>query len=324
MLLASREGDQPTLFKPDHAPRELDNLQQLADEAEPWLLLCSAQEQAVPAEPDADTPVPDNATSNPAGGSVGKGAFGFSWFIPELLRHRNLWRDVLLASLAIQLVGLATPLFTQVIIDKVIAHHRQVGSYTTSEGEVRSATDVWVQTNPTQSLPTEWLAVPADIAALPDAQGYGLVRDLHQAMAADASGELQALVQAFTQAQTPQERDELLTELIYHWAGVQDVDPTSRASRMIYGNAIGDARRLEALEQFMGQEWVGVWCWGTLDPNPHGRAAPVLLQAWSDLKALVYGQLMAQTQLQGLFQQIRYRWDPPHRPPPSNSIGASC
>ncbi|MGE0351430.1 hypothetical protein [Hydrogenophaga sp.] len=122
--------------------------------------------------------------------------------------------------------------------------HRQVGSYTTSEGEVRSATDVWVQTNPTQSLPTEWLDVPADIAALPDAQGYGLVRDLHQAMAADASGELQALVQAFTQAQTPQERDELLTELIYHWAGVQDVDPYSRASRSGYGNVIGDARRL--------------------------------------------------------------------------------
>lgn len=54
-----------------------------------------------------------------------KKAFGFSWFIPELLRHKSLWRDILLASLAIQLVGLATPLFTQVIIDKVIAHHSE-------------------------------------------------------------------------------------------------------------------------------------------------------------------------------------------------------
>jgi subfamily B ATP-binding cassette protein HlyB/CyaB len=52
-------------------------------------------------------------------------AFGFSWFVPELLRHKNLWRDILLASLAIQLVGLATPLFTQVIIDKVIAHQSE-------------------------------------------------------------------------------------------------------------------------------------------------------------------------------------------------------
>ena len=49
-------------------------------------------------------------------------AFGFSWFIPELLKHKNIWRDVLLASFAIQLVALATPLFTQIVIDKVIVH----------------------------------------------------------------------------------------------------------------------------------------------------------------------------------------------------------
>lgn len=49
-------------------------------------------------------------------------SFGFRWFVPELLKHKTIWRDVLFASLAIQLVGLATPLFTQVIIDKVVVH----------------------------------------------------------------------------------------------------------------------------------------------------------------------------------------------------------
>lgn len=53
---------------------------------------------------------------------AGPPEFGFRWFIPELLKHRNVWHDVLLASLAIQLVGLATPLFTQVVIDKVVVH----------------------------------------------------------------------------------------------------------------------------------------------------------------------------------------------------------
>ena len=48
--------------------------------------------------------------------------FGFRWFWNELLRHRQVWRDVLLASLFIQLIALATPLFTQVIIDKVVVH----------------------------------------------------------------------------------------------------------------------------------------------------------------------------------------------------------
>ena len=49
--------------------------------------------------------------------------FGFRWFLPELLKHRKVFRDVLLASAAIQLMALATPLFTQVVIDKVVVHH---------------------------------------------------------------------------------------------------------------------------------------------------------------------------------------------------------
>lgn len=51
--------------------------------------------------------------------------FGFSWFVPELLKHKKLWQEILLASLVIQLIALATPLFTQTIIDKVIVHHSQ-------------------------------------------------------------------------------------------------------------------------------------------------------------------------------------------------------
>ena len=51
--------------------------------------------------------------------------FGFSWFVPELLKHKKLWQEVLLASLVIQLIALATPLFTQAIIDKVVVHRTQ-------------------------------------------------------------------------------------------------------------------------------------------------------------------------------------------------------
>ena len=56
--------------------------------------------------------------------SKGKG-FGFRWFIPELLKYRSVWREVVTASLIIQLLALATPLFTQVVIDKVVVHRTQ-------------------------------------------------------------------------------------------------------------------------------------------------------------------------------------------------------
>ncbi|WP_051516427.1 peptidase domain-containing ABC transporter [Herbaspirillum sp. RV1423] len=64
-----------------------------------------------------------DADRNEAGRS--QRLFGFRWFIPELLKHRKLWQEVLLASLAIQLIALATPLFTQTIIDKVVVHRTQ-------------------------------------------------------------------------------------------------------------------------------------------------------------------------------------------------------
>jgi len=57
--------------------------------------------------------------------ATGQTAFGFRWFVPELLKHKPIWRDVLTASLIIQLVALATPLFTQVIIDKVVVHRTE-------------------------------------------------------------------------------------------------------------------------------------------------------------------------------------------------------
>ncbi|MFO1401333.1 MAG: peptidase domain-containing ABC transporter [Steroidobacteraceae bacterium] len=48
--------------------------------------------------------------------------FGLHWFVPELRRHRAVWREVLIGSLVLQLMGLALPLFTQAIIDKVVVH----------------------------------------------------------------------------------------------------------------------------------------------------------------------------------------------------------
>lgn len=51
--------------------------------------------------------------------------FDFTWFIPAIIRYRQELKQVLLMSLVIQLIALATPLFFQVITDKVLVHHAQ-------------------------------------------------------------------------------------------------------------------------------------------------------------------------------------------------------
>ena len=50
-------------------------------------------------------------------------AFDFSWFIPQIVRYRRLIGEVLLITLAINLLGLAAPLFFQNVVDKVLVHN---------------------------------------------------------------------------------------------------------------------------------------------------------------------------------------------------------
>ncbi len=49
-------------------------------------------------------------------------SFGFRWFLPSIWRYRKPLAHVLLASLFIQIFALVTPLFFQVVVDKVLSH----------------------------------------------------------------------------------------------------------------------------------------------------------------------------------------------------------
>jgi len=48
--------------------------------------------------------------------------FGFKWFFPSIWRYRKPLGHVLLASLFVQIFALVTPLFFQVVVDKVLTH----------------------------------------------------------------------------------------------------------------------------------------------------------------------------------------------------------
>lgn len=49
--------------------------------------------------------------------------FDFTWFIPAIVKYRKLLGEILLISLALQIIGLVTPLFFQVVMDKVLVNH---------------------------------------------------------------------------------------------------------------------------------------------------------------------------------------------------------
>lgn len=48
--------------------------------------------------------------------------FGLSWFIPTVIKYKKPLIEVLVAAFFLQIIGLATPILTQVIIDKALVH----------------------------------------------------------------------------------------------------------------------------------------------------------------------------------------------------------
>lgn len=52
----------------------------------------------------------------------GGGKFDMSWFIPSIVKYRKQFMEVLAGSFFLQLFGLVSPLFMQVVIDKVLVH----------------------------------------------------------------------------------------------------------------------------------------------------------------------------------------------------------
>ncbi len=56
------------------------------------------------------------------GTGIDPNTFGFRWFWPSILRYRRPLAHVLVASLFVQLFALATPIFFQLVVDKVLVH----------------------------------------------------------------------------------------------------------------------------------------------------------------------------------------------------------
>jgi ATP-binding cassette subfamily B protein len=48
--------------------------------------------------------------------------FGFRWFIPEILKQKAALRDIAIAAIAMHVLALASPMFFQLVIDKVLVH----------------------------------------------------------------------------------------------------------------------------------------------------------------------------------------------------------
>lgn len=133
-----------------------------------------------------------------------------------------------------------------------------------------------------------------DALLLPALRGYGELPDLHIAMSRDAT--LLGLVDDFTTEwtfaswQDPAALDAAVKDILYLWAGVDGVSPTSRGPNV-------DAQHLEFLEKFDGTPFLqqGV------NPDPYERAGALIELSWHLIFSTLKAQLLIQAGADGLF-----------------------
>ena len=183
---------------------------------------------------------------------------------------------------------------------------KQEGTFTKTDGSTGQISDIWFDRNTADSK-YEAIDVPEDIKTLPNLQGFGNVVSLWEAMASDKTGELKQLVEQYLNTTNITERQNLMTDIIYHWTGVEDIDPESRAAAG--DNYIQDARIIEALEEFWGSDYVNQNWLGNEESNPRQQASLILIKTFEDLRDSMMGKLDMQTHYKELFEGISVHYD---------------
>ncbi len=178
-------------------------------------------------------------------------------------------------------------------IDPNGVQHREESFAQTSSGNMIVNT-LWFQSDFRHSIPVTvrlpgGIEIPDTIAVLPDVKAYGNLYSLHQAMALDESGELQALVEQFAQEIDPEVRKSLVDEILIVWSGQQDTDPASRGTYI-------DGQVLGVIETFLGQ--------AALQQYPVGVYANSLTRVYEGFHSSVYTQLMIGSHASDLNFQI--------------------
>lgn len=173
---------------------------------------------------------------------------------------------------------------------------RQTGTFTIN-GQTRSIVDAWFSYDDRNTVFNGDYTLDVRTLFLPDARGYGNLPDLHIAMSMDEA--LLIMVQDLSSKTMAQlldpafKLDDKIADILYRWAGVQDVDPHSRGDLM-------DARQYSFLEKFTGDI--------PADPTsaPNSWGITFFQEAWKEVVAGFSGRLLMQSGLGDLYNDPAY------------------
>lgn len=164
---------------------------------------------------------------------------------------------------------------------EILPSENILGDYTEvtlADGSKRRLQEVWLY-NDNDITNRSQLPENEKTKGIPDIAGSGVVKSLWDTITQDESGKLEHLVRQYLNEPNFFIREALLPEIIYHWTGVADVDPLSRISEDGI-NHIGDARKVAAIEKFIGKPFLGTHTFEEETPNPHYQSTPYIWKSF--------------------------------------------
>ncbi len=184
---------------------------------------------------------------------------------------------------------------TPQIVDSNNNELGQVGTWVDGDNVSHELGDIWFSIDPTRTTPIEYIVITDEVMALPDANGYGVVRSLRESIMLDDSGELQLIVEQFVSESDYSVRQDLFTQLITTWV---NVNVPHEFSGYVSNETISETQ-YRNLIAFIGVEK----SFTTTD------SADLLFERYEQLSDLIFYQLSSQTYLKDYFNLVDFSYD---------------
>tara|TARA_R110000868_G_scaffold390055_10_gene659585 strand:- start:4017 stop:7256 length:3240 start_codon:yes stop_codon:yes gene_type:complete len=165
----------------------------------------------------------------------------------------------------------------------------------TINGQTQTIVDAWFAYDNANTVYVESYSLDARAFQLPTLRGYGNIADLFIAMSQDETllnmVKDVAFSDTITVFSTEFDLNQKMEDILYRWAGVQDVVVNSRGAHI-------DARQLEFMEKYFGEDYLQ---FGT-QPNPGQNAAYALKEVFTEIEQTFLNHLLIQTDANILYE----------------------
>ncbi|MDE7432320.1 MAG: DUF2974 domain-containing protein, partial [Lachnospiraceae bacterium] len=161
-----------------------------------------------------------------------------------------------------------------------------------ADGTIRKAGefsfDAWLS----DTREKEEQEISEEIRALPNIRSIGNVASLHTLMQLDKTGTVTGYVKDFAAADSEEEKQAILTNLLYFITGADKISAESRRGEF-------DAGKLHIIESFMGRTFMG-----TDGAGPVNTAATVLEELYGKITEVYYNLLNGETVLKDYLSMV--------------------